>query len=467
MTYKQSSSNAKQKIRPRLGGVILLIIIGWVSHQAIYAADSIAWEDTSKKARGKNNALLISTEQPSLSAEKDFDKIRSYQSYDPITKTWSAIEAFKEVEILEDATQHRDETYIYYSFWAYDTMDHQWKRVDIREYGYKYVQHTSDSATDMTKDAKNKFEFWKNLGLTFSVGGGSTYYVNKVNNLNLRVRKGQKEYFLQTPSSADAAQGKGYKIRWFSERPKRLNSIEHANVVNNQQSYDEAKGNISFHGLGFNIPVTAALHYTFFNKLRVGAGGNIEINYLRKLYPHGNAEHIPAYETSKPWFYNVKWFGTLGYKVFQQEKHAVVIDTQLGVVFDYGNRKASLQSLMEYEYASFYVSLGGAHEIKLNDFCKFFYRLSGQFKQYYNAADFAAAGDNKPSTSSITLWQPAIHLEIGTILNFGRDKNAEDEEDVAIEVDTPNQLADLSAVKQDNSIEEAYAAQPSQAGAQE
>jgi hypothetical protein len=174
--------------------------------------------------------------------------------------------------------------------------------------------------------------------------------------------------------------------------------------------------------------------------------------------------------------------------VFQKGKHAVVVDTQLGVVFDYGNKDVSLQSLMQYEYAGFYASLGAAHEIKLNDFLKFFYRLSGQYKRYYNASDFATVGDSKPSTSSVTLWQPAIHLEIGTIFNFGRDKDSEDEEEEDINVDESSHLAssnegnlgsevpvaptdasqvEPSAANQDKSSQEADAAQQNETAPKE
>ncbi len=446
MTYKKTSTHTKQQIRPSLLVVMLIVIIGLINHHALYAADGSSVEDTAKKPHEKNNALLISTETPNMSAEKDFDKVRGYESYDPITNTWSAIEAFKEVEILEDATQDHDENYIYYSFWAYDSIDHQWKRVDIREYGYKHAKHPSDVDQVITKKPKKKFEFWKNLGLTIAAGGGCTYYVNTVKDLDLFVRTGQKEFLLQTPpsGSSDTAQGKAHEIKWPISRTKRLNSINHDNVVTDTQSLGKAHGDISFHGRGFNIPVTLALHYTFFKKLRIGAGSNLEMNYLKKLYPHGDAKHIMEYEASEPWFYNTKFFGTVGYKVFQKGKHAVVVDTQLGVVYDYGNKKVSFQpwSFKNFEYIGFYASLGVAHEIKLNDFCKFFYRLSCQYKRYDNSSDFASVNDSKPSTSSIILWQPAVHLEIGTIFNFGRDKDSEDEEeDENIQVDESSPVA--------------------------
>jgi hypothetical protein len=441
MTHKKTSSRTKQQIHPRLLVVILLILIGLTSHAATYAADGSSDQGATKKPQEKNNALLISTEQPGMAAEKDFDKIRGYESYDPITNTWSAIEDFEEVELLEDATQHRDENYIYYSFWAYDPVAHQWKRVDIREYGYKNAKHPSPSDQATTKKPKKKkFEFWKNLGLTFAAGGGFSYYINTFDNLNLIVRKGQKEHFLQVPGSQDASQGRAYKIRWFSEGFGKLNSLKHDNLVNNKQSYEEVKGDFSFHGMGFYIPITTAIHYTFFKKLRIGVGNSLEVNYVKKMYPHGAAEHIIEYATSKPWFYHWKLFGTIGYKVFQQAKHAVVIDTQVGTVWDFGETWKQIP-FGKYVYNGYYGSLGTAHEIKLNDFFKFFYRLSLQLKRYYHTFGFNSTSDNKPSTpaASMTFWQPAIHLEIGTIFNFGRDKDVEDEdeeEDNELEAET-------------------------------
>lgn len=432
MTYKKTSSLTKQQIRPNLVVVILSIIICLTNHQAIYAAA----EESTKNLPEKNNSLLISTEHPDMPAEKDFDKIRGYESYDPLTNTWSPIEAFKEVEILEDITQTRDENYLYYSFWAYDPMDHQWKRVDIREYGYKHAKHPSDSDQAMTKKPKKKFEFWKNVGLSFATGGGLTYYINTVNDLNLLVRKGQKEYLLQAPGSTDAAQGKAYKIRWFALDVLKLNSLIHNNVVDTKKSYDEVKGDISFHGIGFNIPITLGLHYTFFKKLRIGVASNLEVNYVSKLYPQGAAANIMEYETPDPWFYNWKSLATIGYKVFQKGKHAVFVDTQLGIVWDFGE---NWNPFTDYLHVNFYGSLGGAHEIRLNDFCKFFYRLSGQYKRYHNASSFTSVVDNKPSTSSITLWQPAIQLEIGTILNFGRNKESEEGDEDESSPLTPNE----------------------------
>ena len=42
-----------------------------------------------------------------LKAEKEFSKIKNYESYDPITDTWSTIENFEDVEIVQRIDKKR------------------------------------------------------------------------------------------------------------------------------------------------------------------------------------------------------------------------------------------------------------------------------------------------------------------------------------------------------------------------
>jgi hypothetical protein len=372
------------------------------------------------------NPIINSSNEP---VEKEFDQIRTYQSYDPATNIWSQIQDFKTIEILEDSTQHRSDHYIYHSFWAYDTQHKKWKRVDIRDYGYRYGKYVptpssstkEDQADKIEKDKKDSPNFWKNLGFTFLVGGGGTYYYNQLNGLDLMVKKATGELYAQVPSSSDTAQGKAHLIRWFYNGNKKIRGVKNKGAFNDEYEPISA-GDINFRGIGLNIPITMGLHYTFFKKLRVGAGGNFEINYLKELTPRGKANGMAPYEPPINWVYNLKWFGTIGYKIFKRPKYAIVLDTQLGVVFDLGDSpKQNLFQLINPP--TFHASLGIAYERKMNDYFKLIYRLSGDFKEYSNTADFI------PNDASINLYQPALHLEIGGILNFGRNIDEEDDAD--------------------------------------
>jgi hypothetical protein len=422
-------------------------------------SESISKQDTpATEIDAAGNPIIISSNEP---VEKEFDQIKKYLSYDPTTNIWSQIGDFKTIHILDDTTQLRPEHYLYYSFWAYDVQHKRWKRVDISDYGYKHGIHPASSTNSETSKpieettAKKKSSgFWKNLGLSFSVGGGATYYYNDIKELKLFVTKGNQQFYVQVPNSTDAAQNKAHLIRWFYNRNKKTSEIEKLiqTGAHDKHSLDSTPaGNMSFQGIGLNIPIMLGLHYTFFNKLRLGAGGNFEVNYLKKLTPAGVAANMMAYKLPHPWFYNIKWFGTIGYKVFQRPKDAVIIDTQLGIFFDLGT--APIENLFDFIHVGFYGNIGIAHERKLNDYFKFFYRLSVDWKKYNDHSDF------KPSNSTIEFYQPALHLEIGTTLHFGRNMDEEEapNEDAAATQDhnTPLDQVDNAVASSEDELNKA------------
>jgi hypothetical protein len=377
----------------------IIAISFYSAQQGIFGKPSTASDSTIVQY----DTLAIITEPKGARIEKDFDKVRDYQSYDPITKTWSAIEDFKRVAILTDTTQQPAEEYLYYSFWAYDPIRKQWKRVDIRNYGYE----RPDKAT---KKPKKPFFFWRNFGMSLSTGGGGTYYSNTVQNLNLMVRKGENEYFLQSTSNTDKIQGKAYRIRWFTNTYSKITGIKNDGVVHDENSFEEIEGKkVQFKGFGFNIPFLLNFHYTFFERLRIGMGSNFTVNYLKSL----SIQDL-TYTAEKPWFYHIKWFGMVGYKVFRRGLHTVLVDTQLGTTYDLGNEP--IKNFTKFINNAFYANLGVAHERRLNDFLSFFYRLSGEWKQFENKDEF------NTEAASVRLLQPALYLEAGLTINFGRQK---------------------------------------------
>jgi heme-degrading monooxygenase HmoA len=406
--------------------LLFTALVGMASLSTAYATQTVDSSSTKK-------APIENSKDP---VEKEFDKIRKYQSYDPATNIWSRIEEFKTVEILEDTSVHRNEHYIYYSFWAYDSQQKKWKRVDIRDYGYKYGKHIpvikpnpeaiieEHIEEEKDTDKKKKQGFWKNVGLTFAAGGGATYFHYQANNLDLWIKHGEKKYYLQPSNSTGSDEDQAHLIKWFDERYTRGFGFKQPDtVVHDGRSMPHVanKGNLYFRAWGFNIPITLGLHYTFFNKLRIGAGGNFEIHYVKSIKPAGDATGYANYEVPNPWSYNAKPFGTLAYKVFQKDKNAVVLDTQVGIVVDLGtsvrkNKAGWVRS------PKLYASLGVAHERKINDYFKFFYRLAVDWKKYKDK-------DFRPSNASVDIYQPAVHLEIGAILNFGRDVEDESEND--------------------------------------
>ena len=396
---------------------------------------SVAQEDGS----GPQNSLLDSVEQ-------DFDKIRESHSYDPATGKWSSIEDFETVEILEDTTQQREGRYIYYSFWAYDAAKKRWYKVDIRDYGYKYrlgtkslISETAQSETAPEEEEdKDRVSRWKNLGLSCSLGGGATLYNNDINNLQLIERDG--DYFLQAQD--DELKDKAHFIRWFRDSYEKQDRFLKQSVSYGSQTIKRVLigKKFGFRGIGANIPITLALHYTFFKRLRIGAGSNFEINYLKKLATTGDASHIRDLALQEPWLYNLKWFGLLGFKIVRKPTQAWILDTQIGSVYDAGSRLKMLFKKRQYLHSNWYISIGVGYEKKLNNYFKLMTRLSGDYKRYKDTASFL-------SNDSVTLSQPALHLEVGITLNFAKDTEGNQIEAVDESTQPGQKLEEASEVK--------------------
>ena len=467
LTHSIKSKNTLKFPFPslRLVKLVLVVLFGFFS-TAIYATDTTTTDATEteaakapKKADGTNNPLLISTEDPKLKAEKEFSKIKSYESYDPITDTWSTIEDFEDVEILNEGEKKPASSYIYRSFWAYDPVTHEWYRVDISEYGYRKVTAADlaaeDDESEEEEKPKKEWSFWKNLGISLSGGYGVTKYICQIKNMNLLVRPGQQEFFLQPRNASGAI----YKLQWFTQRPIKINTLEHANLFNSYTTitHDHAFTSGSWLSMGWvNLPITLSLHYTLFNRLRIGVGANAEISYLTTLSSKNTDGEKIDYTLPRPWFLNLKYFGIVGYKIYKGEKHSFFIDGRIGMALDYGNKDGAFKELFKtlgaYDYMSLYASLGPSHEIRLNGFFKFFYGLYAQFKRFENDADFGPA-NSTGSKPSMQLWQPAIHLEAGITLHFGRDKKEEpdeDEEDVDNEEGAEGAIDALQEVAADS-----------------
>jgi hypothetical protein len=409
---------------------------------AVYANPSIS--DSEEKLITEEKVIFSDTiktqsviqrqpqqEIPMEADEQDFDKIRKFESYDPATGLWSSIEDFKTVEIFEDTTQRREENYIYESFWAYNANKKHWYKVNIRNYGYKY--RLSKGGRDLKPGSESESEdeevrdsAWKNLNLNLSIGGGGTWYEHKPQGLNLVVR--DKEYFLQ--SKSDLAQDKAYLIKWFRSHYKNIGRAFVQPVAYSKQaketiSMDKA---FSFRGIGLSIPITASLHYTFLKRFRLGLGSNFEIDYLKRLKLTGAASHIAAYELQQPWIYNFKWFGLVGYKFMLTPVSAIVVDTQVGMVYDVGSHPEKLwpSSDMGYFYRSWYANMGIGYEKKLNRYLKFTSRLSGDYKNYDDVDQFSPG-------STVKLYQIGLHLDVGLSLNFAKDTDGEEPVDLDVE----------------------------------
>jgi hypothetical protein len=380
-------------------------------------------------------SLVIQVEPEDLannsgaSTEKDFDKIRQLGSYDPKTDTWSAIEDFKTIEILEDPLlRPENENYIYCNFWAYNSIQKHWYKVDIPAYGYRHkLKEKKIGGTNTQDQDVNKIKrdsAWKHMRLDFSVGGGSTWYEYKPQGLSLLV-EGEK-YFFQTPKNS--SENVAHLINWLTNPYTQENRVYMHPIIYNKKvgNLVTSKQRFGFRGLGGKVPISLSLHYTFFNRLRIGGGSSFEIGYLKKLKLTGSAAHIAAYELKKPWIYNWKWFGILGYNIMAKPNTAVVMDIRVGRVYEVGSDLSRLWpiSKIRYLYTNYYINLGICYEKKLNPYLRFSSRLSGDYTNYADKTYFAEKG------RGIQLYHIGIQLETGVSFNFAKDTEGEKVKDL-------------------------------------
>ncbi|MFN7095517.1 MAG: hypothetical protein ACK4M7_09145, partial [Burkholderiales bacterium] len=119
--------------------------------------------------------------------------------------------------------------------------------------------------------------------------------------------------------------------------------------------------------------------------------------------------------------YNWRWFGLLGYKVMVKPTSAVVIDTQVGMIYDVGSKINKLWPIYKLRplYTNWYVNLGVGYEKKLNRYLKLTTRLSGDYKGYDDSIYFKEEG------STVKLYHIGLHLDAGLSLNFAKDTAGE------------------------------------------
>jgi hypothetical protein len=191
---------------------------------------------------------------------------------------------------------------------------------------------------------------------------------------------------------------------------------------------------IVFKGTGWNIPIALFTHYTFFTRLRLGAGCAFEINHLKELVPKEDASYLQPFriQLDHQWFYNIAWFGLLGFKIIHEPHQDVILDFQLGRNHNTGASLNDLFSKTGYFYDGWLYGAGLAYERKLSDHFRLLTRLSCDYKVH----DDTPFGIDDVRTS-VKLNQLAWHLDLGIQVSFGK-KTEEDAktEELGIDHDT-------------------------------
>ena len=383
----------------------------FITHNATAHKSTNAVTKAQKRCHQGPHRPLSSTEP--IPVRRDFDQLRVFQSYDPATDTWTKIEDFEAVDILEDAAEQREDRYIYYSFWAYDAAKNCWHKVDIRDHGYRLGGIAAIESTEHAETAPHKSSsFWKTLAFGCSLGTGPTFYHNKITRCRITERDGI--FFLQT--APEAQNKEGYRMNWFGAGYQKTDDLRNGSP--GDVSIQDAGGEIVFKGVGWNIPITLLTHYTFFKRCRLGAGCTFEINHLRKLAPKKGATVLGPFTVQQEhaWFYHMGWFGMAGLKIIHEPHQDVIVDVRIGQNYNAGATPRHLLGKKRYVDQGWLLGVGVAYEHRLNSYFRLLLRLAGDWKRHNGTPP-----DIHASPPLVKLHPVAVHLDLGVHVSFGKD----------------------------------------------
>jgi hypothetical protein len=343
----------------------------------------------SKVAEGKKKK----TKATGLEVEKDFDTIRSFYSYDPSTDTWSKIEEFSSVEILEDTTIERPENYIYKEFWSYDKINRKWQKADIRDYGYK-INNVSDKFSWK--------KFFKNLSLGVSSGSSLNFHKESFSgDAQLYIR--DSAYLLKT---SDAE----YELSFFKIPDTKLISSSSSVYGYVDKIKIEDLSKIYFKGTGFSFPVNLTLSYTFWDKFRVGVTSFFDMDFLKALT--SSDKQYPDLRSDSAPFYGFGFSALVGFKFFSKPKYSLLVDADWGVRFNKGSEITRFFSEKSSNVANM-LSLGLVYERKVTSIGSFFARISS------GTSFFTKSIDTSFNRREFTI---PVALQLGFSIKFGNDK---------------------------------------------
>lgn len=354
-------------------------------------------ENTSRALLAKEALNDFQQRQRDDEMNRKFNKISKFDAYDPVTETWSAIEDFKTVTIIDPISQKFENKCIYHDFWAYDTLKKQWHKVDINAYGYRLYRQNDQRRKEKKYSLRKCL---RNLAINFNTGVGTTFHKVSIANFNL-IRQGEKFYMQAIEETADV-----YEPHWFSKANSRIIGF----ITQREDCIKKGEAIPSFKNVSLSVPITPSLHYTLFKKVRIGGGVNFEINFLQKLQPTSHKGALGDFKTSSNQYYSVKYFGLVGYNIIQRPNYAFVFDSQIGEFCNLGEDVSAFFKEHTYLQKSLFFNIGIGYERNITEYSRFLTRLT------YEAKSLKDKFNAHPS-GYVKMRQPAIYLQVGIGFN--------------------------------------------------
>ena len=294
--------------------------------------------------------------------------------------------------------------HILFTFLCIGILSEAWGQIDLErkrfeDYPIRYIL--------------NKFS------VNLSVGYGRTLYRHQLENFAY-VRNAEGSFIIDKDAILDGTPVDGYS-NWFTGvEPVSVSLTENLqtipfrpidNPINNpllQNDYDIITPDaepIAMRGAGNNVPITLSLYYNL-RRLRLGGGLTADFHSLRNPVPNDFFSRYPEPE-NKTKSLITRYFGMIGYSVYEYMDYAFAADVRFGKVnLGGGFDKATVSN-------NTFVNLGIRVENVFSEYFRVFARPAIEFKNY----TVTLPGTDAQATT-IKHKAPTIFLEIGVSINY-------------------------------------------------
>jgi len=204
------------------------------------------------------------------------------------------------------------------------------------------------------------------IHFNFSLGYGHSQYSNKP--VNLYVLFIDNAYYLYTPSERQGA----YLIRWYGKNYVYTKLYEDLSTI--VSSFPPKEKSLLFTGRNNFLPLRFSMHMEFLKRFRIELGTDLYLNFIKKLTSDSDREEVKNLILQDGMHYTVKINLTSGFKLFENDIFAILLNTQLGMNFYYGNPLYDSQAAYNF-MLPFPVGLGLTFEKHISEYASLFARL--------------------------------------------------------------------------------------------
>ncbi len=236
------------------------------------------------------------------------------------------------------------------------------------------------------------------FSLGVGTGFGRTYYSHDLDDFAL-VEKGEQLYIIDKTTFNATGTNQGY-TNWVSDAQV-TNSllIAPGDVVSQSDT-----ANLTFRGIGNNIPLSLTLHLNLFI-FRLGGGVTAEYATLPDMLLQDNpSPGFGAYQPRKSSSLQTRYFGIIGAKVYDFWDYSFAVDMHIGKL-----NRGSAFNKAQIDKAS-YMNLGISIEKNFSEYFRLTVRPSYDMKKYNLLLP--------ESGLTVQHKQPALYVNVGVSFNY-------------------------------------------------